>query len=194
MLPVRWSLRHFLAISHSQHTVARTYTRQPPHLRQLPPTTWHWWTGRSCQFHRLAINHYPPRLQTSPLRHQWCLPLILPAGLFSLLAPRTSDAEEAESTPEGKLILCIKRSVLCIQRQQYDKAEQMLHLALRMAQDQRHAPGVTYVFDVMANLALERGQYAKAQRLFVTVMQHLLQEGRQEDDIKVSAGGSALAE
>lgn len=188
----RWSLRHFLAISPKQPATKAITNKPPPSpAPPPPPAVGNWWrTGRSGPLARLAANPHhrfrPPAAAQSRL--QWCLPLILPAGLFSFLAPRQTDEEAAESTPEGKLIMCIKRSVLCIQRQQYDKAEQMLHLALRMAQDQRHAPGVTYVFDVMANLALERGQYAKAQRLFVTVMQHLLQEGRTEDDIKVSGG------
>lgn len=82
--------------------------------------------------------------------------------------------------------MCIKRSILCIQREQYDKAEQMLHLALRMAQDMQDKDGVTFIFDVMANLAMETEQYKKAKKLFVTVMQRLLADGCAQDDIKVS--------
>lgn len=118
------------------------------------------------------------------VRPTWSLPLILPAGLLSFLSPKDPDAED--ETPEGKLVMCIKRSILCIQREQYDKAEQMLHLALRMAQDMQNKEGVTFIFDVMANLAMETEQYKKAERLFVTVMQRLLADGCEQDDIKVS--------
>lgn len=79
-----------------------------------------------------------------------------------------------DETPEDKLITTIKRSILCINRQQYDKAEQMLHLALRMAQDMQSKDGITYVYDVMANLAMEREQFQKAEKLFADVMRRLL--------------------
>lgn len=113
----------------------------------------------------------------------WSLPLILPAGLLSFLSPK--DPNDEDETPEGQLIMCIKRSILCIQREQYAKAEQMLHLALRMAQDLQNKEGITFIFDVMANLAMETEQYKKAEKLFVTVMQRLLADGCAEDDIKV---------
>lgn len=113
----------------------------------------------------------------------WSLPLILPAGLLSFLVPKDPNAED--ETPEGQLIMCIKRSILCIQREQYAKAEQMLHVALRMAQDLQNKEGITFIFDVMANLAMETEQYKKAERLFVTVMQRLLADGCAQDDIKV---------
>lgn len=137
-------------------------------------------TSSITQHPRISHHHHQHRSHNA-IRYA---PLIIPAGLFSFLAPRSSD-DDAEDTPEGKLIMCLKRSILCVQRQQYDKAEQMLHLALRMAQDQQSKQGITYVFDVMANLAMEMGQYAKAERLFVAVMQRLLQDGYKEDDIKV---------
>lgn len=90
-----------------------------------------------------------------------------------------------EETAEDKLINNIKRSILCIQRGEYQKAEQMLHLALRMAQDLQNKDGITYVYDVMANLAMEQGEYKKAEKLFVSVMQRLLGDGLEQDDIKV---------
>lgn len=90
-----------------------------------------------------------------------------------------------EETPEDKLIETIKRSILCIQREEYGKAEQMLHLALRMAQDQQSHKGVTYIYDVMANLAMERGQFKKAEKLFVDVMKRLMGEGYPQDGIKM---------
>lgn len=106
---------------------------------------------------------------------------LVPAGLLSFFL-----GEEKEETPEQKLIMTIKRSILAIQRSQYDKAEQMIHLALRMAQDMRDSEGVTYCYDIMANLAMETEQYEKAEKLFVTVMQRLLRDGYKEDDIKVN--------
>ena len=41
------------------------------------------------------------------------------------------------------------------QRGNYDKAESLFHIGLKMATDMGHQNGVTYVLDLMANLALE---------------------------------------
>lgn len=90
-----------------------------------------------------------------------------------------------EESPEDKLITTIKRGILCMQREEYDKAEQILHLALRMAQDINSKDGVTYVYDVMANLAMEREQFHKAEKLFVHVMRRLMSAGYTEDSPKV---------
>ncbi|XP_026835720.1 tetratricopeptide repeat protein 19 homolog, mitochondrial isoform X2 [Drosophila erecta] len=94
-------------------------------------------------------------------------------------------ADEKEETPEDKLITTIKRSILCIQREQYDKAEQMLHLALRMAQDIQSKDGITYVFDLMANLAMEREQFKKAEKIFTDVMKRLFADGHTEESPKL---------
>lgn len=108
--------------------------------------------------------------------------LLISAGILSMFS-------KDDETPEDKLINNIKRSILCIQRGEHQKAEQMLHLALRMAQDLQNKDGITFVFDVMANLAMERGEYKKAEKLFVTVMQRLMADGYGQDDIKVSVDG-----
>ncbi|TDG43895.1 hypothetical protein AWZ03_009701 [Drosophila navojoa] len=103
------------------------------------------------------------------------------------------DDEKEEETPETKLVNTIKRSILCIQKEQYDKAEQMLHLALRMAQDMRSTNGITYVYDVMANLAMEREQFKKAETLFVDVMRRLMADGHTEDSPKILHISSKIA-
>ncbi|XP_030376917.1 tetratricopeptide repeat protein 19 homolog, mitochondrial isoform X2 [Scaptodrosophila lebanonensis] len=104
------------------------------------------------------------------------------AFMFNLFG--RSDEEE-EETPEQKLLLTIKRSILCIQREQYDKAEQMLHLSLRMAQDMQSKDGITYVYDLMANLAMEREQFKKAEKIFADVMKRLFADGHTEESPKV---------
>lgn len=92
---------------------------------------------------------------------------------------------EKKLTPEDELINTIKHCVLFIQRTEYDKAEQLLHVALRQAQQVQNDLGITYIYDVMANLALERKQLDKAQKLFVVVSQRLMTDGAAEDDSRV---------
>lgn len=100
---------------------------------------------------------------------------------FSLMRLFSKDDE----TAEDKLITTIKRAILSIQRDEYEKAERILHLALRMAQDMQSKDGITYVYDTMANLAMDRGQFEKAEKLFVDVMQRLFGEGATEDDLRL---------
>lgn len=117
--------------------------------------------------------------------------LVLTAA-FSFTFFKTKE-EDPEDTPEAKLINTIKRSILCIQKEQYEKAEQMLHLSLRMAQDLQSSNGITYVYDLMANLAMEREQYKKAEKLFVDVMRRLMSDGHAEDSPKILHISSKIA-
>ncbi|XP_065355718.1 tetratricopeptide repeat protein 19 homolog, mitochondrial isoform X2 [Calliphora vicina] len=100
---------------------------------------------------------------------------------------------DEDETPENKLITTIKRSILCIQREQYDRAEQMLHLALKMSQDLQSKEGITYVYDIMANLAMEREQFKKAEKLFAEVMRRLLGDGLPDNNPKILHISSKLA-
>lgn len=112
---------------------------------------------------------------------------ILPDDIYLLIRKLP---KQDESTPEGKLVTTMKRTILCIQRGQYEKAEQMGHFALRMAQDMQHYDGITLVYDVLANLAHETGQHKKAESLYVSVLQRLLMKNVPPDDIRVWPTGS----
>jgi tetratricopeptide repeat protein 19 len=92
---------------------------------------------------------------------------------------------EEDEEKESELIMTLKRAVLCTRREQYDKAEQMLHLALRLAQQQQNSQGILYCYDLMANLAMDTFQLDKAEKLFVNVLQILLGRGMDQKDLKV---------
>lgn len=61
----------------------------------------------------------------------------------------------------------------------------MLHIALRQAQTMEHYDAVTYIYDVMANLAFDREDYKKAEKLFVSVLQRLMSNGATQDDMRI---------
>ena len=103
----------------------------------------------------------------------------------SLLGWITGKRNQEGEDQEEQLIMTIKRSILSIQKEEYKKAEQMLHVALKMAQDLQSKDGITYIYDVMANLALQVGDFKKAEKLFANVMQRLFADGFLEDHIKV---------
>lgn len=54
-----------------------------------------------------------------------------------------------------------------------------------MATNEKNSNGITYIYDVMANLAFERKQYEKAEKLYLEVMQRLLGNGLPPDDNKI---------
>ena len=57
------------------------------------------------------------------------------------------------------------------------KADRMLHIALKQAQDIGHEAAVTHIFILMANLAKDRELYGQAERLYTTVLARLLGSG-----------------
>lgn len=108
---------------------------------------------------------------------------------FSLMSLFKKD----DDTPEDKLVMTIKRAILSIQKEEHEKAERILHMALRMAQDMNSKDGITYVFDAMANLAMERGEFEKAEKLFVDVMKRLFGDGAEENDMRLLHISAKLA-
>jgi len=100
------------------------------------------------------------------------------AGIFSIF--QTKEDEE-----ESELIMTIKRAVLMIQHDEFKGAEQMLHVALRLAQQTQNSDGITYVHDLLANVAFAQGEFDKAEVLFKDVMQRELAKGTAQDDLKI---------
>lgn len=91
--------------------------------------------------------------------------------------------EKKDDTEELKMT--IKRSILLIQKKEFEKAEQLLHVALRQAQTLQHYDGITYVYDIMANLAYDTNDFKKAHQLFTSVLQRLITKGVPENDLAV---------
>ncbi len=77
----------------------------------------------------------------------------------------------------------VKRDYFSLQKKEYNKSEQLFHLALKIAQELKNENGVTYIFDRLANLAFETGKNEKARKLFVSVMQRLLDQGMDKDNL-----------
>ena len=46
-------------------------------------------------------------------------------------------------------------SIYLCQEGEYDKAEHIFHIALKMAQDVQHQDAILYIHDLLANLAYE---------------------------------------
>ncbi|CRL02507.1 CLUMA_CG015184, isoform A [Clunio marinus] len=121
--------------------------------------------------------------------------ILLSASGIALFESKNDYKEKKiEDEKESELIMAIKRGVLAVQREEYKKAEQLFHVALRMAQTLKNQLAVTYIFDLMGNLAYESNELDKAEKLFVDVIQRLMQlEKAAEDDIRLLHISTKLA-
>lgn len=109
------------------------------------------------------------------------------AGILSFLGLE----ENKEKDP---LIHTIKLGILNLQREQYKKAESILHVALRIAQERMDPEAETYIFDILANVAFEKGEHSKAEKLFVDVMQRTIAAGTPRDDNSIVEMSLKLAQ
>lgn len=91
----------------------------------------------------------------------------------------------AEPEPEHDLIMTIKRGILAAQEGDLKKADQIFHVALRMAVDLGHEEGQTHIYCLLANTALERGFIGQAERLFTEVLKRILANGEPQDSNSV---------
>ncbi|XP_055948964.1 tetratricopeptide repeat protein 19, mitochondrial-like [Argiope bruennichi] len=98
------------------------------------------------------------------------------AGILTWLGLK-KEAEE-----EDPMISVMKLGILNLQKKEYDTAENILHLALKLAQERQDMQAQRYIFDVLANVAFEKGDYPKAEKLFIQVTKELLASGTPFDD------------
>ncbi|XP_025159453.1 tetratricopeptide repeat protein 19 homolog, mitochondrial isoform X2 [Harpegnathos saltator] len=108
---------------------------------------------------------------------------LLAVSLPTLLKSIFHDDEDKDE--KTSIIMALKRSQLLIESKEFAKAEQMLHVALHQAQTVQCYEAITYIYDVMANLAFETGDYRKAETLFTTLLQRLISNGVSENDMRV---------
>ena len=106
---------------------------------------------------------------------------VLQAGLLGWLG-LTSPPEEEE---EDDLTLAVKRGILAIQEGDLARADRLLHIALKMAQDSGREEAITHIFCLMGNLAIERNFPGQAERLLKTVVQRLIAAGEPTDSNSV---------
>ena len=105
---------------------------------------------------------------------------VLQAGLLGWLGLTGAPVEE-----EDDLTLAVKRGILAIQEGDLARADRLLHIALKMAQDGGREEAITHIFCLLGNLALERNFPGQAERLLKTVVQRLIAAGEPSDSNSV---------
>ncbi|GAB6033073.1 hypothetical protein CHUAL_012688 [Chamberlinius hualienensis] len=99
-------------------------------------------------------------------------------GILTYLGIRKSMADEKRD----KTTTTVKMALLAQQEGKMEVAEKLLHVALRLAQEQIDTNAETYIYDAMGNLALEVQDYEKAMKLFKQVALRLVNRGTHLDD------------
>ncbi|XP_037082982.1 tetratricopeptide repeat protein 19 homolog, mitochondrial-like isoform X1 [Pollicipes pollicipes] len=82
-------------------------------------------------------------------------------------------AASAKQDEDSELVHSMKLAVLSIQKGELEKAEKILHLSLRVAQEQSNAAAVTYIYDLLANIAFKQENFKKAERLLLELSRRL---------------------
>jgi len=117
-------------------------------------------------------------------------PRIILAGIAAVV---TSIKEDQTSADEEKIIHMIKLAKLSAQRKDFNKSEQLLHLAFRSAQQLNHQKAQKYIIDEMANNAYELGDFRKAEKLFKEMLRRIITDGTSPDDNAVIHISAKLA-
>lgn len=103
------------------------------------------------------------------------------AAAFSIFS-KLHEEDEDLSESEQQIVYLLKKAKLSIMKGEMDEAEEILHRTLHLAQENKSKRAIIYTYDLMANVALLRGQYDNAEKLFKTTMVYMLESGIKQDD------------
>ncbi|XP_075450286.1 tetratricopeptide repeat protein 19, mitochondrial isoform X1 [Ascaphus truei] len=110
--------------------------------------------------------------------------LLLTAAAFSLFSTfADKDQGEDLTDSEENLIYLLKKAKLSIMKGEMEEAEEILHQALHLAQQSDSKRGIIYTYDLMANLAILRGQLDSSEKLFKATLVFMLDGGVKQDHI-----------
>ncbi|CAN2387848.1 respiratory chain complex III assembly, partial [Pristimantis euphronides] len=108
--------------------------------------------------------------------------VLLSAAVFSLFPVFVEDKDERLTPAEEDIIYNLKKAKLSIMKGEMEEAEEILHKTLRLAHECESKRAITYTYDLMANLALLRGEYDNAEKLFKTSLIYMIDGGVRQDD------------
>lgn len=100
-------------------------------------------------------------------------------GAAGIIASVKKVLGKKENEKENEIVTAIKRAILAQQDGNNHAAEQILHVALKIAQERLDMQAETYIFDCMANLAFKSGDLKKAETLFKETMSRMLAFGEE---------------
>ncbi|NXX50614.1 TTC19 protein, partial [Tricholaema leucomelas] len=90
--------------------------------------------------------------------------------------------KDDEESDEDAIILLLKKAKLSIMKGELEKADQLLHQALRLSHQSENRKAIVYTYSMMANVAFMQGQLENAEKLYKATMSYLLAGDTKEDD------------
>lgn len=111
------------------------------------------------------ISNIKSHIEFKPKKLETPAKFLISSSILSYFGAKKSE-EEVDKEQEA-LIMTIKRGVLSSLRSEFDKAEQLYHLALRSAQTMKDEKAITYIYDLLANLAYETGKLSLFSKIII---------------------------
>lgn len=100
---------------------------------------------------------------------------------FNIFAKKRAD-EKKGADIENRLAHVIAMAELALKDRNIEKAEQILHSALRLAEDNKINVGVSCVYDMLATIAFQKGEITQAENYLVRIIERLIQLGYPEEN------------
>ena len=113
------------------------------------------------------------------------------AILLSSTIP-VKDEKQRQELHES-MVLNIKKAILKLRDQEFNNAEDLLHVALGIAQQIKDEQAEIFILDLLANMYFETRDYVKAEKAFKEVLSRELSSGRPEDTESVIEISAKLA-
>ena len=103
--------------------------------------------------------------------------IFLMSGLLTWLGI-TSDPN---ADHDSNLVTTVKRGILASQEGDFKRAQQILHLALRQANEFDDQAAINHIFCLLAEIAIEMNLFGEAERLYIEVMKRIITGGEAQD-------------
>ncbi|VDP11656.1 unnamed protein product [Soboliphyme baturini] len=127
-----------------------------------------------CSLSDVELNVSLFRQRTFQTPAGFCL-LGIWARLFSARKPESSD----------EVLKLISSARVLVTDKKYEEAAEVLHEALKKAQEQNDQNAINYIYDFLANIYYYLGDLEKAKAVFIDLMSRLLSSGTPKTDCSI---------
>lgn len=133
------------------------------------------------------LNYFIRKTSSQVKRVQWTTLLkitpILPSITFLNTEP--SDLGVDDSDIEENIAHLIILAKLALEKGDLERARAILDMGLKLSEDRKLVIGTALIYDILVALAINEGDIISAEKLLVTVIERLVQDGSPEDNNQI---------
>lgn len=135
---------------------------------------------RNHKDHRYHYNNYGDNFREDYPHRKSLLSMLSILGLFKAVTVEEAEEKKHKLSDEEKIKkmkpaeLLIAKGVLSMCDQEYLKADELFHQALRLAQNEKNEEQETLVLNLLASNYFESGDLKKAEKLFIDLITRLV--------------------